>query len=84
MERKYRIQILDKNDQIKFFDRIKTSYGAPRVITSLTGGKVYKDYSSAELDVSRIKQYYASDCIVEIVQEDEYTVRDNMISLRSK
>lgn len=57
--------------QIVYFDRIKTSYGTHRVITSISGGKIYADYASAEVDAARILDYYSADCIVEIIKENE-------------
>lgn len=68
METIYRIQILDETDQIVYFDRIKSSYGIHRVITSCAGGKTYHSYSSAEIDASRVRKYYSADCIVEIIK----------------
>lgn len=47
---KYRIRILDaRTDQIEYFDRLKTSYGGHRIITSPDKGKIY---SSIELTIS--------------------------------
>lgn len=66
---KYCIQILDGiSNEIVYFDRIKSSYGIHRIITSKTPVKFYMDEEQAENDVSRIIEYYSTNCLVEIVE----------------
>lgn len=68
-ENKYRIQILDAtSDQIMFFDRVKTSYGGHRIITSREWGRTYPSKEAAEQDARMIQQYYTENCIVEVVE----------------
>lgn len=69
MEHKYRIQILDETShRIMYFDRMKTSYGGHRIITSLESGKTYASKELAEADVLMIHRYYGQSCLVEVVE----------------
>lgn len=66
---KYYIQILDEiSDEIVYFDRIKSSYGIHRIITSKTPVKFYIDEEQARNDVNRIIEFYSTNCLVEIVE----------------
>lgn len=69
MAPKYRIQILDEtSNQIMYFDRMKTSYGGHRIITSADWGKTYTTKEAAEADAQTIQQYYGETCLVEVVE----------------
>ena len=69
MEQRYCIQILDETSyRIMYFDRMKTSYGGHRIITSLECGKIYTSKERAEADSLMILQYYGETCLVEVVE----------------
>lgn len=69
---RYRIQILDaQTDQIVFFDRLKTSYGGHRIITSMDKGKTYSSRESAEVDAMIVAKHYSGQHIIDIVNCEE-------------
>lgn len=71
---KYRIQIFDvQSNRIEYFDRIKTSYGGHRIITSQDKGRVYFSIESAETDKLIVAKYFLGQHFLEIVEykEDE-------------
>ena len=68
---KFQIQILDgQTETIEYFDRLKTSYGAHRIITSPFSGKQYNSRQDAERDAILVEKYYSGEHIVEIVKLD--------------
>jgi len=68
----FRIQILDESsNRILYYDRVKTSYGGFRIITSANWGKKYYTRDSAEKDAQMIRDHYPETCIVEIVEESD-------------
>ena len=63
----YRILIVDeKVGGMGYFDRIKTSYNMPRVITTQVGGKLFRTKEEAEKQISIIRSAYHADILVEI------------------
>lgn len=77
---KYRIQIIDaQTDQIEYFDRMKTSYGGHRIITSRDKGKAYSSREAAETDALIVAKYYLGQPLIEIVEceWDESTGSNN-------
>ena len=68
----YRIQILDaQTDQIEYFDRMKTSYGGHRIITSPDKGKTYSSLESAEADAMIVAKYFSGQHLIDIVECEE-------------
>lgn len=66
---KYRIRILDaRTDQIAYFDRLKTSYGVHRIITSPDKGKIYSSIESAEADAMIAAKYFSGPHLIDIVE----------------
>lgn len=66
---KYRIRILDaRTDQIEYFDRLKTSYGGHRIITSPDKGKIYSSIESAEVDAMIVAKYFSGPHLIDIVE----------------
>jgi len=69
---RYRIQILDaQTDRIEYFDRMKTSYGGHRIITSLDKGKTYPSRESAEADALIVAKYFSGQHLIEIVESEQ-------------
>ena len=65
---RYVIQILDESsNKVMYFDRVKTSYGGFRIITTSVGGKRYFSKAAAESDAKMIQEHYPENCIVEVV-----------------
>ena len=68
---KFQIQILDgQTEAIEYFDRLKTSHGAHRIITSPSAGKQYNSRQDAERDAILVEKYYSGEHIIEIVELD--------------
>ena len=64
-----KILIMDeKTGNIEYFDRVKTSYGGHRIITSTTLGKVFSSRAEAETICEIIGQYYRSGFLLEIIE----------------
>ena len=72
MESRYYIRIINtKTGQVSYFDRIKSSYGMRRIITSSTSkGKCYPSMESAERELQAIKSSFSEeyDLCVESVE----------------
>ena len=65
----YKILIMDeKTGNIEYFDRLKTSYGGHRIITSATFGKVFSSTAEAEAACEIIGQYYNNGYLLEIIE----------------
>ena len=63
----YKILIMDdKTGNIEYYDRLKTSYGGHRIITSATFGKVFSSRAEAACEI--IGQYYNSGYLLEIIE----------------
>lgn len=81
---KYRIQILNaETDKIEYFDRMKTSYGMHRIITSSDRWKTYSSRESAEADALIVTKYFSGQHLVEIVEseQDESSTPPNAMSI---
>ena len=68
----YHIPILDESSyRILYFDRVKTSYGGFRIVTSADKHRTYDTKDSAEKDEQMIRDNYPEACIVEDVEESD-------------
>lgn len=66
--RMYVIQILDESsNKVMYFDRVKTSYGGFRIITTSVGGKKFFSKTAAESDAKMIQEHYPENCIVDVI-----------------
>lgn len=72
MESRYYIRIINtKTGQVSYFDRIKSSYGMRRIITSsISKGKCYPSMESAESEMRAIRSFFSEeyDLCVESVE----------------
>ena len=63
----YRILLVDeKVGGVGYFDRIKTSYNMPRVITIQVGGKLFRTEIEASKQIAIIRSAYHAEILVDI------------------
>ena len=68
MVNKYFIRVVNtKSGQVSYFDRIKTSYGMSRVITSSTlKGKCYSSMETAEAELRVIRPLFSEEYTLDV------------------
>ena len=66
---KYRLLIIDGTTyQTSYVERMKTSYGGHRIITSSNQGRIYTSIESAEADALLVKKYYSGPHRLKIIE----------------